>query len=234
MRRYIFIVFLLALPAHPGFATTIQINLGPPTIYNNVNVGPISFSNLNGTSVDGSSLSIDFSFTGNEWVRLFANTTPLFEVGLTLRTNAGTFPGVVTAPSGYLVDKYGNAIPNAGVTATAQGSTGTTFVGLFPLLLDSGGTPNPAVMFPLDFYGVHFSFNLPNDPSVSVIGADFTLFGSGSGSQFEVEPLVPDSGSAFLLFSTAISVLLGVRTFVGAVESQRIVQDKNRFARSVK
>jgi len=213
MRRHLFSILLLALLADRGFATNIQINLGSPALYTDANDGPISFSDMNGTLVNGSSLSIDFSFSGNEFVRLLANTTPLFEVGLTLRTNAGTSPGVVTDPSGYLVDKNGNAIPNAGVTGTAQGSNGTTFVGLFPLLLDSGGTPNPALMFPLDFYGVHFSFKLPNDPSVSVVGADLTLFGRGSGSQFVVEPLpqVPDSGSAFLLFSAATSVLLAIR-----------------------
>jgi hypothetical protein len=149
MRRCLFCVLLLALLADRGLATTIEINLGPGAVYTDANVGPISFSDLNGTLVNGSSLSIDFSFSGNEFVRLLANTTSLFEVALTLRTNAGNFPGVVTDPSGYLVDKNGNAIPNAGVTATTQGSNGTTFVGLFPLLLDSGGTPNPALMFPL-------------------------------------------------------------------------------------
>ena len=217
MRRYIFSILLLALLADRGLATSIQINLGPPALYTDANDGPISFSNLNGTLVNGSSLSIDFSFTNNEFVTLLANTTPLFEVGLTLRTNAGTSPGVVTDPSGYLIDKNGNAIPNAGVTGTAQGSNGTTFVGLFPLLLDSGGTPNPALMFPLDFYGVHFSFKLPNDPSVSVVGADFTLFGRGSGSQFVVEPL-PDRGSAFLLFSAATGVLLAIRRLSRSVK----------------
>ena len=210
MRRHLFSTLLLALLAGQCFATTIAINLGPPALYTDANVGPISFSDLNGTLVNGSSVSIDFSFTNNEFVTLLANTTPLFEVGLTLRTNAGTSPGVVTGPSGYLVDKNGNAIPNAGVTGTAQGSNGTTFVGLFPLLLNSGGTPNPALMFPLDFYGVHFSFTLPNDPSVSVVGADFTLFGRGSGSQFAVEPL-PDRGATFVLFFTAISVLFSMR-----------------------
>jgi hypothetical protein len=220
MRRYIFIIFLLALLADRGFATTIQINLGPPAIYTDANLGPIPFSDLNGTLVNGSSLSINFSFSGHEFVRLFSNTTPLFEVGVTLNTNAGTSPGFVTDPSGYLIDQNGNAIPNAGVTGTAQSSNGTTSVGLFPLLLDSSGTPNPALTFPLDFYGVHFSFNLPNDRSVTVVGANFTLFGRGSGSQFAVEPL-PDSGSAFLLFSIATGMLLAGRTFVSVRHAKR-------------
>jgi hypothetical protein len=212
MRRHVFVVLLFALLAGHGFATTIQINLGPPALYTNANLGPISFSDLNGTPVNGSSLSLDFSFSGNEFVRLFSNTTPFFEVAVTLQTNAGTFPGVATDISGYLIDKNGNAIPNAGVTAATQGSNGTTSVGLFPLLLDNSGTPNPALTFPLDFYGVHFSFKLPNDPSVSVVGANFTLFGQGPGSQFGVGPQVPDSGGTFLLLVSAIGTLLAIRS----------------------
>jgi hypothetical protein len=227
MRRYIFITFLLALVAGRGLATTIQINLGPPAIYTDANLGPISFSDLNGTLVNGSSLSIDFSFSGNEFVRLFSNTTPFFEVGVTLRTNAGTSPGFVTDVTGYLIDQNGNAIPNAGVTGTAQGSNGTTSFGLFPLLLNGGGTPNPALTFPLDFYGVHFSFKLPNDPSVAVVGGDFTLFGRGSGSQFAVGPLLPDSGSALLLFSTATSMLLVLRTLVSVRNGKRLTRNAN-------
>ncbi len=222
MRRSIFIIFLLTLLAGRGFATNIEINLGPPAIYTDANLGPISFSDLNGTLVNGSSLSIDFSFSGNEFVSLFSNTTPFFEVGVTLKTNAGTSPGFVSDPSGYLIDQNGNAIPNGGVTGRSEGSDGSTVVGLFPLLLDSGGTPNPALTFPLDFYGVHFSFTLPNDPSVTVVGADFTLFGRGPSSEFAVGPLVPDSGSAFLLFSIAIGVLLAVRTLVSVRDVKRL------------
>jgi hypothetical protein len=69
-------------------------------------------------------------------------------------------------------------------------------------------------MFPLDFYGTHFTFTLPNDPSVIVTGADFTLFGRGPNSQFAVGPSLPDSDNACLLFSTAVIVLLGIRRFI--------------------
>src|SRR5579864_7828063 len=166
MRQCIVVILLLAVHQVRVFATTIEINLGSPALYKDADLGPIVFSDLDGTLVNGSSLSVDFLFSGAGFVRLFSNTTPLFEVGVTLDTNAGTFPGFVTDVSGYLIDQNGNAVPNAGVTGNAQGSNGTTSFGLFPLLLNSSGTRNPAIKFPLDFYGVHLSFKLPNDPSV--------------------------------------------------------------------
>lgn len=207
------VILLGALQQALSLATTIPINLGSPAIYKDADLGPIDFSDLNGTPVNGSMLSLDFLFSGNQFVRLFSNTTPFFEVGVTLETDAGTSPGFVTDADGYLIDQNGNAIPNFGVTGRSQGSNGTTRIGLFPLLADSSGTPNPFLTFPLDFYGVHFSFTLPNDPSVIITGADFTLFGRGRHSQFAVEPL-PDRGDTWVLFSTAIIVLLAARTFV--------------------
>jgi len=190
--------------------TAIDINLGPPGVLTGINaqLGPISFSDLNGTPVNGSSLSLDFSFTNNEFVRLFSNTTPFFEVGLTLLTNAGTDPGVVVNGTAYLVDQNGNALPGFGIVGRSSSSNGSTGIGLFPLLADANGTPNSSLTFPLDFYGVHFDFTLPNDPLVNVTGGDLTFFGAGPNSQFAVGPHVPDTGSTWLLFLIGTSGLL--------------------------
>jgi hypothetical protein len=192
-------------------ATTIEIDLGPPAVYTGTNaqVGPIAFSNLNGLPLNGSSVSLNFFFTNNEFVQLFSNTAPFFDVSVALLTNAGTFPGLVTNTSAYLIDQNGNAIPGFGIVGRSDSSGGSTSVGFFPLLADSNGTPNPSLTFPLNFYGVHFGFTLPNDPSVSVIGANFTLFGNGGqSSQFAVGPLVPDSGNTWLLLLIGISGLV--------------------------
>lgn len=186
-------------------ATTIDISLGPPGVLTGINaqLGPISFSDLNGTLVNGSSLSLDFSFTNNEFVRLFSNTTTSFEVGLTLLTDAGTDPGVVVNGTAYLVDQNGNALPGSGITGRSSSSNGSSSIGLFPLL-----PPNSSLTFPLDFYGVHFNFTLPNDPLVNVTGGDLTFFGAGPNSQFAVGPQVPDTGSTWLLFLIGTSGLL--------------------------
>lgn len=198
-------------------ATTIGIDLGPPMIYTGTNaqVGPIAFSDLNGVPVNGSSVSLDFLFTNQEFVQLFSNTAPSFDVGVTLLTNAGAFPGFVTNTSVYLVDQNGTALPGPGIIGRAESNTGSTSVGFFPLL-DSNGTPNPNLTFPLNFYGVHFGFTLPNDRSVSVIGADFALFGNGGpDSQFEVGPHVPDNGNAGLLLLIAVGGLLAAKMRIG-------------------
>jgi hypothetical protein len=194
-------------------ATTIEIDLGPPGTFKGIyaQVGPIGFSDLNGTPVDGSSMSLNFFFTNNEFVRLFSNTTSLFDVGLSLLTNAGTFPGFVTAGSGYLIAQNGSAIPGFGIVGRSDGSDGSTNIGLFPLLADANGTPNSSLTFPLDFYGVHFDFTLPNDPSVSVIGGNFALFGAGQNSQFAIGPHVPETGSTWLLLLVGTTGLLLAR-----------------------
>lgn len=202
---------MLALAGAGGLhATTIEIDLGPTGNFTGANaqLGPISFSDLNGTPINGSSLSVDFFFTNNEFVRLFASTTPFFDVRLNLLTNAGTFPGLLTAQSDYLIAKDGSAIPGFGIVGRANSSNGSTTIGFFPLLEDANGTPNPNLTFPLDFYGVHFGFTLPNDTSVSVIGGGFTL----SGAPFAVGPQVPDTGSAWLLFLIGTSGLLTATT----------------------
>jgi hypothetical protein len=74
MRRYILIISLLVLQPTRIFPVTIEIGLGAPGLYTDANLGPISFSNLNGTPVNGSVLSLDFLFTGDQFVRLFSNT----------------------------------------------------------------------------------------------------------------------------------------------------------------
>ena len=210
MKTKHYIITLLAILLIPVStrATTIEIDLGPPALYtgSSAQVGPIAFSDLHGLPLNGSSVSLNFFFTNNEFVALFSNTASLFDIGVALLTNAGTYPGFVTNASAYLIDQSGNAIPGFSVVGRADSSSGSTSVGFFPLLEDSNGTPNTSLTFPLDFYGVHFGFTLPNDPSVSVIGADFTLFGNGDQhSQFAVGPHVPDSGSTWLLLLIGIS-----------------------------
>jgi len=212
MKRVAQVAVMLALAGAKQLqANTIEIDLGPPMIYQGINaqVGPIPFSDLNGVPVDGSSVSLDFLFTNSEFVKLFANTSPFFELDVTLLTDAGTFPGVVTNTNAYLVDQNGNALPGFGVVGRSDSSAGSTSMGFFPLLLDLNGTPNPFLTFPLSFYGVHFDFTLPNDPSVSVNGGDFALFGNGGRfSQFAVGPTVPDTGDTWLLLLIGISGLV--------------------------
>jgi hypothetical protein len=193
-------------------ATSIQIDLGPPAFYKNTQLGPLSFSDLNGIPVNGSTLSLNFLFTGGEFVRLFSNTTKSFDIGLALQTDAGTFPGFVTNARAHLIAQDGTPISGTtNVIGRADGSDGSTFAGFFPLLADSSGTPNTSLSFPLDFYGVHFAFNLPDDPGVVINGGDLTLFGHGEFSPFAVGPL-PETGNTLMLLFIGVSGLIAAKT----------------------
>jgi hypothetical protein len=204
-------LLFICLMASSLRATTIQIDLGPPARYTNTQLGPLSFSNLNGTPVNGSTLSLNFLFTGGEFVQLLSNTTKSFDIGLALQTDAGTFPGFVTHAMAHLIAQDGTAISGTtNVIGRADSSDGATFAGFFPLLANGSGTPNTSLSFPLDFYGVHFAFNLPDDPGVMIIGGDLTLFGQGKFSQFAVGPL-PDTGNTLMLLFIGVSGLIAAK-----------------------
>lgn len=207
------IILLLIISVLPLTSRAAVIDPGPSAIYTNTQLGPIAFSDLNGTPVNGSTLSLDILFSSDKFVRLFSDTTPRFDINLRLQTDAGTFPGFVTNATAYLIAQNGSAIPGFSVVGSAESSGGSTFLGFFPLLADSNGTPNTSLSFPLDFYGVHFTFTLPNDPSVDIIGAEFRLFQSGRFSQFAVGPNVPDTGSTLLLFVLATSGLVAAKNW---------------------
>jgi len=194
-------------------ATSIQIDLGPPAFYINTQLGPFSFSDLNGTPVNGSTLSLDFLFTGGEFVRLFSNTTKSFDIHLGLQTDARPFPGYVTNATAYLIAQDGTAISGTtSVIGRAQSNTARTFLGFFPLLAEGNGTPNTSLSFPLDFYGVHFAFNLPDDPGAVIIDSDFTLVGRGGrSSTFAVGPL-PDTGNTLMFLFIGVSGLIAAKT----------------------
>lgn len=204
---------LLVSLARSAEATPILVDLGPShTITSQTPLSP--FDELNGTPLSGQNVSVDFSFSNDEFVRLFSITSTTFEAFIKLQTNASGFVGFLEG-TGYLVDLDGNAIPGYGVTGSASGSDGSMAIGLFPLLKDACGTPNTDLLRPLDFYGVHFDLSFPdaNNPWIQVIGGEFTLisdargvFGIGPGIPTDV---VPDSGSTLLLFGIGLVLTLG-------------------------
>ena len=69
-------------------ATTIAIDLGSPSkLTSQID---IPFAALNGVSLNGQTLSLDFMFTNNEFVRLFTVTSPSFISLLTLQMDPGS------------------------------------------------------------------------------------------------------------------------------------------------
>ena len=160
---------------------TIPINLGPPgTLATDTT---ISFSDLNGTGLVGQNLSVDFVFTGSEFVRLFTVTTD-FSVLMTLQTSSSIPLGVFLHGTGYLT-----ALEPSETLGSASSSNSLS-VGL-----------SPTVGRPLDFYDVHFDLTFPTNPAVVTAGQFRLLsntgpFGIGPGLPADI---VPDTGSTAIL-----------------------------------
>jgi hypothetical protein len=206
---------VLACFAGIAQAGSIEVDLGPAHTITTQTPGSF-FADLDGTALDGESLAVDFSFSNNEFGRIFTVTSSDFQASVKLQTNDLNFAGFLDG-TGYLVDADGNAIPGYGVTGSASGSDGWMAISLFPLLKDDDGTPNDDLQRPLDFYGVHFDLTFPDidDPSIFVTSGEFWLsspigvFGVGPGIPRDV---VPDSGGTLLLFAVGLVFSIGFGT----------------------
>ena len=183
-------------------ATTIDLDLGTsPHISSEV---VDSFDVFDGKHLQRQTLSLDFTFSHGEFVRLFTSTSTPFIALLRLQTNGtefGNFGG-----TGFLVDQHGNPLQPPQQLGIASGNNGLLGASLHPLLPGD-------LQRPLDFFGIHFDLMLPLDPLVSITGEQFWLmserpFGVGPGVPSD---FVPDSGSTLLLFGIASFGLLALR-----------------------
>jgi hypothetical protein len=162
----------------------------------------VSFNNLNGTSLLGQTLSLDFSFTKSEFARLFTVTMG-FDATLTLQTSGG--PVGFIDGTGYLFDAVGKAIHTPQILGSASSSSGDLIVGLLP----PSDLPRPS-----DFFGVHFDLTFPVNPSVEVTGGQFRLatdsgpFGIGPGIPADI---VPEIGGTLLLLGIGLAALIGMK-----------------------
>jgi hypothetical protein len=200
---------------HVVNAAPIEVSLGPPgTITSQTPLSP--FNELNGTLLNGQSLSVDFSFSNNEFARIFSVTSWDFLASIKLQTNGSGIVGFLGG-TGYLIDKQGNAIPGYGITGSASGDSGWMGISLFPLVKDENGTPNTDLLRPFDFYGIHYDLTFPDvdDPSIYVTEGVFSLtdpdghvFGVGPGIQRNI---VPDSGSTLFLLGMGAALTIGFR-----------------------
>ena len=211
--RLFYVVWILAFvvgPVRGALATVSEIDLGSPgtlAIHRK-----FSFDQLNNTQLVGQSLSLDFTFSDNEFVRLFSITSTLFSTDIKLGTNGSGDVGTLHG-TGYLIDQNGEPIPGFGITGEASGN-GAINLGLFPLLEDENGTPNNNLPRPLDFFGVHFDLMLPDieEPWLHITNGQFGLF-SQHDTPFGIGPglprdIVPDSASSLILLIIAVGFLI--------------------------
>jgi hypothetical protein len=210
-------VFTIALFSLVRFAeaSPISVDLGPSHTITS-QTPPSPFDALNGMTLDGQSVSLDFSFLNGEFVRIFSITSPNFQASIKLQTNKLGFAGFLDG-TGYVIDIDGNEIPGYGITGSASGSDGSLAISLFPLLKDEDGTPNDDLLRPFDFYGVHYDLIFPDldDSSIFITGGKFRL--SSDGGVFGIGPgvprnIVPDSGSTLVFMGLALALAVGLRS----------------------
>ncbi len=206
---------LLSLFGTAADATPIEVDLGPSHTVTS-QTPPSPFDGLNGTILDGQSVSVDFSFANDAFVRVFTVTSPDFRASIRLQTNSLGFAGFLDG-TGYLIDINGNAIPGYGITGSASGSDGSMAISLFPLLKDDDGTPNDDLLRPFDFYGVHYDLTFPdvNDDAIFITTGEFWL-SDPSGGVFGVGPgvprnVVPESGTTVILLVIGLACTIGLR-----------------------
>jgi hypothetical protein len=214
MKRFFAIPVLALLAFIPAVtsvevarATNIPIDLGPPGALSTDLVVP--FTTVNGTSLSGQDLSLDFGFSGSQFVRLFSVTTD-FQVSVKLQTNTLGSPGFLSG-TGFLRDQLGNPLQPAQDLGSASSSDGSMIGVLFPLF-PGAGAPNR----PFDFFNVHFDLTLPNNSSFDITGGEFELSAIGLGGPFGVGPgvpndIVPDAADAIFLLGMGLVGLLVAR-----------------------
>jgi hypothetical protein len=194
-------------------ANALQINVGPPGVITDV---VVPFTDLNGTTLSGQNLSLDFVFPGPQFVRLFSVTTD-FAVAVKLQTNSPGDPGPLeNGSTGFLSDQLGNQLQPPQDLGSASSSDGSMSGALLPLL-PGAGAPNR----PFDFFAVHFDLTLPSNPSYEITGGEFELVNLGSDGPFGVGPgippnIVPDTAGTLYLLSIGLVAIVAARLKVRA------------------
>jgi len=189
-------------------AIAISLDLGPSgKITSELNT---SFNTLNGVALAGQNVSLDFTFTNAEFVRLFTATSESFSTLISLQTDGTGLVGFLDG-TGFLADQSNNPLHSPQTLGSASGGNGSMLAGLFPFFSNE-------LQQPVDFYDVHFDLTLPVNSSVSITGAQFALnsephhpFGIGPGVPADI---LPDTGSTFLLLSFGLLVLVVGRMLV--------------------
>jgi hypothetical protein len=166
-------ITLLALAgalARPVAAATIVVDPGP--------IGPappeldIQFDDLDGTPVNGQSLSLDFMFADGTWI---FTTSDSHGVLLLLQTsNVGPFIDTGLPGTGYFLDEAGASLNGMMALFYPSGSNNG---GLLAASLYSGASlnqPNP-IDGPFRYFGIHYDFTLPVMAGIQVTGAKLRI-----------------------------------------------------------
>ena len=160
----------------------------------------LAFTALNGTVVDGQSLSLDFIFADEKWI--FASSSYHGVLLMLQTTNVGTVIPTDVAGTGSFLDHGGNSI--GGPMSLYQGSTNNG--GLLAASLYSGAAMNllNPIGGPFSYYGLHYDITLPTMGGTTITSAQLRVVQSDAVS-------VPDHGSSLAMLAMAIVILVITR-----------------------
>lgn len=199
------LVFTLATlgAAHVSQASPIAPIMVDPPLGNSPFALNLAFSALNGTAVDGQSLSLDFIFADEKWIYTSSNNHGVLLMLQT--TNVGPVIPTDVPGSGSFLDDGGNSI--GGPMSLYQGTTNNG--GLLAASLYSGAAMNllNPIVGPFAYYGLHYDITLPTMSGTTITSAQLRVIQSDFVS-------VPDHGSSLAMLAIAIVILAGTRNLM--------------------
>ncbi len=209
---------LAAIPS--ASAILVPVDLGDPRRTRGER--DFAFTALNGLSLDGQTLSIDYSF-GSSFIRILEQTNRWFICLPMVQTNVA---GTIYLPGGTAYTVGADGLPNSPVWTFPAGSTisdtpdellnfGLGYI--FPLVTVIDGSQGLYTYQEggMGIYGIHFELNLPDFPGGEITSGYLRLSPNGddrSGNTYAVGAHVPDGGSTAWLFGAAGLALLGLHS----------------------
>ena len=212
MWRAILLFGILIVSPAISWCDTVQFTVEPSNIGTLIQASSVDLisSGLNGTVLTGQSLSLDLVLSNDVLARLFLSDPTTFGIGLTINTNAGTFPGFAGPTTGFLLGPSGNQLGSSQVAGRADGSDGSFSMGLVSF---TRANLNGAEV--IDISGLQLDTTLPNDGAV-ITNADLRFSFNGisgvDGVEFGTAQQLPEPSTLGLtLVGTLVLALAAGR-----------------------
>ena len=212
MWRAILLFGILIISPAIGWCDTVQFTVEPANIGTVIQAPFVDVfsSGLNGIVLKGQNLSLDLVLSNDVLARLFLSDSTTFGIGLTIDTNAGTFPGFAGPTTGFLLAPSGNQLDSSQVAGRADSSDGSFSMGLVSF---TRANLNGAEV--IDISGLQLDTTLPNDGAV-ITNADLRFSFNGvsgvDGVEFGTAQQLPEPSTLGLtLVGTLVLALAAGR-----------------------
>jgi hypothetical protein len=212
MWRAILLFGILIISPAIGWGDTVKFTVEPANIGTVIQAPFVDVfsSGLNGIVLKGQNLSLDLVLSNDVLARLFLSDPTTFGIGLTIDTNAGTFPGFAGPTTGFLLAPSGNQLDSSQVAGRADSSDGSFSMGLVSF---TPANLNGAEV--IDISGLQLDTTLPNDGAV-ITNADlrfsFNGISGADGVEFGTAQQLPEPSTLGLtLVGTLVLALAAGR-----------------------